>query len=135
MAVPQTHFVATFFFRAILSFVFGISFSTFELFWLYFWGCFLDINHFASLSYVADIIFVRIPRFLKRGAVGLPSKGVKIPVCWLHNWPGGILSWVCGLIFFPLTWIWLPFFFLFQHKSLRVSDLQGFFYLFSHDII
>jgi hypothetical protein len=80
------------------------------------------IDHFTSPSFARDVFFVRIPRFFKGGAVGAPSKGVEIPTCWLHLWPGLILSVVCGLIFFPRMLWWVPIFFWFQHKLL--DDFQ-----------
>lgn len=105
MAAPQTHFWITFIFRALCSLIFGFTFSITQLFWIYFWGCLMDFaDHFTSSpSYTKDVFLVRLPRFFKGGAVGAPSKGVEIPVCWLHLWPGAILSVVCGLIFFPWT--------------------------------
>lgn len=116
MAAPQTHLVVTFGFRAICSFIFGIVFTMTGLFWVYFWGCLMDfIDHFTSPSFTKDVFFVRIPRFFRGGAVGAPSKGIKIPVCWLHIWPGLILSVACGLVFFPRTFCWIPLFFWLQH--------------------
>jgi len=117
MAAPQTHWDVTFVFRAILLFGFGMEFSILQLALIYFWGSAMDFaDHFTSPSYVADIFFVRIPRFLfKGGDVGSPSKGVIVPVKWLHIWPGLILVVLCGL-FFPLKYFWVPFFFWLQHQ-------------------
>jgi len=122
MAAPMTHFDITFVFRAILLFAFGMEFSVFQLVLIYFWGSAMDFaDHFTSPSYVADIISVRIPRFLKGGDIGKPSAGIEIPPCWLHIWPGLILAVLCGL-FFPLKYSWVPFFFWLQHKL--VDDAQ-----------
>ena len=116
MAAPQTHFDITFSFRALLTLAFGVIFSKTELFLIYFWGCGMDfIDHFTSPSYVRDIFFVRFPSFFRGGDFGGPSRGVKNPVCWLHVWPGLILSVVCGLAFFPLTLSWIPLLFWLQH--------------------
>lgn len=116
MAAPQTHLCTTFSIRALLTFVFGLAFSKTELFLIYFWGCGLDfVDHFTSSSFTKDVFFVRIPRFLKGGAVGAPSDGVKNPTCWLHVWPGAILAGISGWFFFPLTLCWVPIFFWLQH--------------------
>ena len=115
MAAPMTHFDITFFFRAILLFVCGMEFSIFQLVLIYFWGSVMDFaDHFTSPSYVMDIISVRIPRFLKGGDIGKPSEGVKNPACWFHLWPGAIISFLCGILFFSHLW-WVPFGFWFVH--------------------
>lgn len=116
MAAPQTHLCTTFAVRTLLTLAFGMVFSKTELFLVYFWGCGLDfIDHFTSPEFAKDVFFVRIPRFFKGGAVGAPSEGIEIPTCWLHIWPGAILSLTCGLVFFPLALSWIPFLFWLQH--------------------
>ncbi len=116
MAAPQTHLATTFAIRALLTFAFGIIFSKTELFLIYFWGCGLDfVDHFTSPGFTRDVFFVRIPRFFKGGAVGAPSKGVELPTCWLHIWPGAMLSIICGLVFFPQMFSWIPLLFWLQH--------------------
>lgn len=115
MAAPMTHVVVTFGIRAFFLFVLGMAFSKMELFWIYFWGALMDFaDHFTSPDYVRDIMLVRIPRFFKGGDVGKPTMGVKVPVCWFHLWPGLVMSFVCGLVFFRQLW-WVPLVFWFVH--------------------
>lgn len=125
MAAPQTHLVATGIIRIILLVIFKVKFSFLELISAYFWGFGLDlIDHFTSPSYVKDIP-VRIKRFLKGGDLGGPSRGVKIPVAWLHKWPGFLLVLLQGVVFnriFDSFPIWIPLLFWLQHKL--IDDYQ-----------
>ncbi len=115
MAAPQTHFWITFVFRGLLA-ILGIALSPLQLFWVYFWGCLMDfVDHFTSPSYTRDIFMVRIPCFFKGGAIGTVSKGIKLPTCWLHIWPGAIFSAICGFVFFPKSLALVPFFSWYQH--------------------
>lgn len=121
MAAPQTHLVVTGLVRIIILKAFKRDFSIVEWISCYFWGFGLDlIDHFTSLSYVKDIP-VRIRRFLKGGDLGGPSKGVKIPICWLHLWPGFLLVLLYGAVFnrlFDSFLIWIPLLFWLSHKLL-----------------
>ena len=117
MAAPQTHLWIAFVFRGVMSLL-GIIFSPLQLIVVYFWGFGMDfVDHFTSPNYTRDVFFVRIPRFLRGGEIGAPSKGIEPPPCWLHIWPGLILVLASGW-FFPLTLSWVPLLFWAQHVVL-----------------
>jgi len=84
MAAPQTHFVLTWVLYRIFTWVIGIHFSAIETLLVFFLGVGVDIDHFVSKEFVRDVFKVRIVRFLKGGAVGKPTAGVKIPLPWFH---------------------------------------------------
>lgn len=109
MASPMTHGIPTFLILAIFLVlaVFGATgkINVWDFAAALIFGIGIDVlDHFTSLSYIKDMI-----RRLKEG--GGPKKGVKIPICWLHLWPGTILAMAWGvtthylfsaLIYFPI---------------------------------
>lgn len=117
MAAPQTHFVVTWMIFRVFTWIFGITFSACETVSIFFFGVFIDIDHFFAPAYVKDIFLVRIPRALKGGAVGAPSKGIKGPTCWLHIWSGFLLACVCSAIFYFMhsTLFYVPVLFYVIH--------------------
>ena len=85
-------------------------------FWEYFsvflWGVAIDFDHFLSWSYVKDL-----PARIKRGG-GMPARDVKIPISWLHLWPGFVLVWLWGFAFhyFVSSFrLYIPFVFWLLH--------------------
>ena len=117
MAAPQTHFVITWAIFRVFTWIFGITFSTWETVSIFFWGFFIDFDHFISPEFVRDLFKVRIPNLL-HGKGGEPSPGTKQFASWMHLWPGFVLSVLWGLISFKIDisfrW-WLPLFFLSIH--------------------
>jgi hypothetical protein len=94
MASPQTHGLVTVITLLVLQAI-GKSISTAELWLAIGFGVAIDIDHFTSWDFVKDS-FHRI----KTG--GAPDKGVKIPIPWLHLWPGLILAVLTGSIVYVI---------------------------------
>lgn len=118
MAAPQTHFVVAFGLQVAVAALLKKTFSFGELAIIYFFGFGLDfVDHFTSPSYVKDIFQVRLKRFFKGGDVGVPSENVKIPVCWLHLWPGLLLAIISGFVFFG-KYYYIPFMFWCWHLGI-----------------
>ena len=116
MAAPQTHFVVAFGFRAIFYFLFGWTFSTWQLGLIYFWGAGMDIpDHFKKWDYVKHLFTIRIKRFIEGGGIDSPSKEAEAGMPWFHIWTGAFLARFCGIAFFPSELSWIPIFFWFTH--------------------
>lgn len=117
MAAPQTHFVVTWVIFRACTWIFGITFSAWETVSIFFWGFFIDFDHFLNPEFVKDVFRVRIPRLL-RGGSGEPSPGIKQVASWMHLWPGFILAIIWGLgshgVNNSFRW-WLPILFLSIH--------------------
>jgi hypothetical protein len=117
VAAPQTHFVVTWVVFRIFTWIFGITFSVWETVSIFFWGFFIDFDHFLNPEFVKDVLKVRIPKLL-HGRGGEPSPGIKGAPCWMHLWPGFILAIIWGLgshgVDESFRW-WLPIFFLSVH--------------------
>ena len=112
MAAPQTHGLITVILLGIIGWVSKIS--NWEFFSAILFGVGIDFfDHIWSKSYVKDIL-----RRIREG--GAPADDVKIPISWLHLWPGFVLAWGWGTVFYFLDFdfaIYFPFLFWLAHVS------------------
>lgn len=105
MAAPQTHGFFCFIMIASLNVIFKLT--KFDFFSAIFFGVGIDfLDHFTSISYTKDLV-----SRIKQGR-GTPAKGVILPVCWLHLWPGFLISLTWGYFSFFMfkfsSWFFLP---------------------------
>jgi len=137
MAAPQTHGLVSFAILAVFLLLAALGLTTGITFWEFvstiIWGVLFDFcDHFTSWSYLKDI-----PARIKRGG-GMPAKDVKIPISWMHLWPGFCLVWVWGFgfNFFDSSFrCYLPFIFWATHvvidrfqKNLDYDPHRSFWY-------